>query len=191
MMLWLLKGNGSCHNIFHFCENFLSCSSAPLLRLFHLVLETTHLVFKVLLFDRSECTQNDQFQDKVGEWAKNDEVMHSSLDFTHLSRPPVGHPVNEPEEIAKECNCDQQHELQLVVIILIPHHVQEGIEWQIVIGAAEACKRTEDTSGKEHTMQMSLCTGQQLSNFHLRVLSCGRHRITYLFQIIYLLLISI
>ena len=39
------------------------------------------------------------------------------MDLAHLRGPPVGNPVDEPEEVTDEGNCEQEHQLQLVVLL--------------------------------------------------------------------------
>ena len=50
-------------------------------------------------------------------------------------------------------------------IILVPHNVEEGVEWQVEVSAAEASKGSEDGSSQEHAVQMLLGIGQQLLHF--------------------------
>ena len=68
------------------------------------------------MLDGGERSEHDQLEDEVGEGAKNDKVVEAGLDLAHLGGPPVGHPVDEPEEISDECDGHQQHQLQLVVL---------------------------------------------------------------------------
>ena len=70
-----------------------------------LVTEGSSGVFQIVLLHSSQSSKNDQLEDEVGEGAQNDKVMKASLDLAHFGGPPVGHPVDEPEEVSYESDC--------------------------------------------------------------------------------------
>ena len=80
-------------------------SSALLLSLIDLIAECTGGILEIVLLNGSQCSEYDKLEDEVGEWAQNDEVMKASLNLAHFGWPPVGHPVDEPEEVAYESDC--------------------------------------------------------------------------------------
>ena len=51
---------------------------------------------------------------------------------------------------------------EVTYIILVPHDIQECIQWQVEISSSKACKCTENASSEEHIVQMTLSVGQQL-----------------------------
>ena len=65
-----------------------------------------------------------------------------------------------------------QNEILLMIgevtyVVLIPHNVEECVEGQVEIGAAEARQRSEDAAGEEHAMQVLLGVREQLLHFLL------------------------
>ena len=80
-------------------------SSTCLLGLVDLIAERTGGILEIVLLDSSECSKHDKLQDEVGEGAQDDKVMKASLDLAHFGGPPVGHPVDEPEEVSYESDC--------------------------------------------------------------------------------------
>ena len=52
-------------------------------------------------------------------------------------------------------------------VVLVPHDVEECVEGQVEIGAAEARQRSEDAAGEEHAMQVLLGVREQLLHFLL------------------------
>ena len=70
-----------------------------------LVAEGTSGVFEIVLLYGSQSSKHDQLEDEIGEGAQNHKVVEASLDLAHFGGPPVGHPVDEPEEVSYESDC--------------------------------------------------------------------------------------
>ena len=83
---------------------------------FDLVTKRTSSVVKLLLVDSRESTKDDELKNEVGKGTENDEVMEAGLDLAHLAGPPVGNPVDHPEEVADESHCKKKHQFDLVVL---------------------------------------------------------------------------
>ena len=56
---------------------------------------------------------------------------------------------------------------KVTYVVLVPHDVEECVEGQVEIGAAEARQRSEDATGEEHAVQVLLRIGEQLLHFLL------------------------
>ena len=76
-----------------------------------------------VLIDGCKSAEDNQFEEEIGKDAKNNEVVKASLDLSHLCGPPVGNPVDEPQEVAQECDSEQKHQLRLIVL-----HLKNGNE---------------------------------------------------------------
>ena len=87
-----------------------------ILQLLYLVTKGAGCVFQVLLLDGGERAQHNQLQNEICEGAQDHEVVKASLHLAHFGGPPVGDPVDKPNEVAYEGNRDQQHQLELVVL---------------------------------------------------------------------------
>ena len=57
----------------------------------------------------------------------------------------------------------------LTYIVLIPHDVKECVEWKVKVGSAKTAECAEDASGKEHSVEVLLCVGQQLLHLLLTI----------------------
>ena len=49
--------------------------------------------------------------------------------------------------------------------ILVPHYVEEGVEWEVVVGSGEARQGSEYGSGDEDSVQVLLETSQFLFHY--------------------------
>ena len=85
-------------------------------------------------------------------------------------------------------NCKRKR-VDKTYIILVPHHVKEGEQGQVVVSSAKARKRGEDHTSNEHTVKMDLQSSEDILYFLL--LSLVHFHTTFLFLLLIIITFKI